>query len=220
MDELLPPTRSKWQRALALLALLESSLAWCEERLGALESWGCSPLGSGDTELWPSLVNHWTASLLFQKNRLLLRPYMPLCWDLVTRWERLCPTTHRTHVPYAVFAAMMSLAISWLWTSWAAITGLAFYGPARIGECLAVVRRNILLPSDLLAGSDGSCYVRLSEPKSRHRGMGRSQHLSIKVPGFVTFLERVLAGAHPSLQVFVASAASYSCCRRWRFPKK
>ncbi|CAE7913453.1 unnamed protein product, partial [Symbiodinium necroappetens] len=32
----------------------------------------------------------------FQKERLALRPYMPMCWDLTTRWERLCPTVHRT----------------------------------------------------------------------------------------------------------------------------
>ena len=35
----------------------------------------------------------------YQKNRVLLRPYMPLCWELATRWERLRPPQHGPSQP-------------------------------------------------------------------------------------------------------------------------
>ena len=58
----------------------------------------------------------------YQKNKLLLRPYMPLCWDLVTRWERVQPTRHREPVPWALIRAILALAGTGfallLWPDW------------------------------------------------------------------------------------------------------
>ena len=59
----------------------------------------------------------------FQKNRLALRPFMPLCWDLVSRWERLQPTTHREPVPLALVKALLSLALSWNWVRFVVVAG-------------------------------------------------------------------------------------------------
>ena len=103
----------------------------------------------------------------FQKERLTLRPYMPLCWDLATRWERLCPTAHRTPIPYALARAVISLALALGWARFAAVVGLSFFGTARVGEPLRAHRGAILLSRDLLLDDLPTCYVRVEAPLIR-----------------------------------------------------
>ena len=140
-----------------------------------------------------------------QKNRLLLRPYMPLCWDLVTRWERICPTVHRNPVPLSVAKAMMSLALGWGWPRMVAVIGLPFHGVARVGEHLGAVRSCLLLPCDILEEETSSLYVWVEKPKTGNRGSGRVQHFVVREPDFVFFAqdgsdapEAPLCGASPS----------------------
>ncbi|CAE7648407.1 Cdk10, partial [Symbiodinium necroappetens] len=151
----------------------------------------------------------------FQKERLTLRPYMPMCWDLTTRWERLCPTAHRTPVPYALARAVISLSLALGWARFAAVVGLSFYGTARVGEPLRAHRGAILLPSDLLLDELPACYVRVEAPKTSHRGTGRVQHFVVREPSFVKFLERLLANDPLTQKLFPASAATFR--RRWDY---
>ena len=116
----------------------------------------------------------------YQKNQLLLRPYMRLCWDLVTRWERICPTVHRNPVPVSVAKAMMSLALGWGWPRMAAVIGLSFHGVARVGEPLGAVRSCLLLPCDILEEETSSLYVRVEKPKTGNRGSGRVQQSVVR----------------------------------------
>ena len=149
----------------------------------------------------------------FQKERLALRPYMPMCWDLTSRWERLCPTAHRTPIPHALARAVIALALSLGWARFAAVVGLSFFGTARVGEPLNAHRGAILLPSDLLLDEIPTCYVRVEAPKTSHRGTGKVQHFVVKEPPFVRFLERLLAGCALEEKLFAASAATFR--RRW-----
>ena len=149
----------------------------------------------------------------FQKERLALRPYMPMCLDLTSRWERLCPTAHRTPIPHALARAVIALALSLGWARFAAVVGLSFFGTARVGEPLNAHRGAILLPSDLLLDEIPTCYVRVEAPKTSHRGTGKVQHFVVKEPPFVRFLERLLAGCALEEKLFAASAATFR--RRW-----
>lgn len=151
----------------------------------------------------------------FQKEQLTLRPYMPMCWDLTTRWERLCPTAHRTPVPYALARAVISFSLALGWARFAAVVGLSFFGAARVGEPLRAHRGAILLPSDLLLEALPTCFVRVEAPKTSHRGTGRVQHFSVKEPAFVKFLERLLANDRLTERLFPASAATFR--RRWDY---
>ncbi|CAE7735652.1 unnamed protein product, partial [Symbiodinium necroappetens] len=151
----------------------------------------------------------------FQKERLSLRPYMPLCWDLATRWERLCPTAHRTPIPYALVRAMISLGLALGWARFAAVVGLSFYGTARVGEPLRAHRGAILLPCDLLVDETPVCYVRVEAPKTGHRGAGKVQHFVVGEAAFVRFLERLLARSPLEEKLFPASAATFR--RRWNY---
>ena len=151
----------------------------------------------------------------FQKERLSLRPYMPLCWDLATRWERLCPTAHRTPIPYALVRAMISLGLALGWARFAAVVGLSFYGTARVGEPLRAHRGAILLPCDLLVDELPVCYVRVEAPKTGHRGAGKVQHFVVREAKFVRFLEKLLSRSPLEEKLFPASAATFR--RRWDF---
>ena len=149
----------------------------------------------------------------FQKENLLLRPYMPLCWDLVSRWERVCPTAHRTPIPHALAKAVISVALGFGWPRFAAVVGLSFYGTARVGEPLLAKRSAVLLPQDLLLDDLPTCYVRVEAPKSAHRGTGRVQHFVVRQAVFVDFLSRLLGGRPLEERIFSATASTFR--RRW-----
>ncbi|CAE7720841.1 unnamed protein product, partial [Symbiodinium necroappetens] len=149
----------------------------------------------------------------FQKENLLLRPYMPLCWDLVTRWERVCPTAHRTPIPHALAKAVISVALGFGWPRFAAVVGLSFYGTARVGEPLLAKRSAVLLPQDLLLDDLPTCYVRVEAQKSAHRGTGRVQHFVVRQAVFVDFLSRLLGGRPLEERIFSATASTFR--RRW-----
>lgn len=148
-----------------------------------------------------------------QKNRFELRPFLPLCWDLLTCWERIRPPIHRTPLPKAVFEAMMSLALQRGWVRWACVTGLAFYGVARLGEPLRAARSDLLLPSDLLDSELSGCFLQIRKPKSGFRGRGVVQHCSIKQPEFVRFLDWHLSGLAGEEPLYPGSAHAYR--NRW-----
>ena len=134
-------------------------------------------------------------------------------WSWLARWERLQPTTHRVPLPYAVLKAMIALALSWNWTRFAVVTGLAFFGAARPGEVLKACRAHVLLPADVLDCNLEACYVRIENPKSRNRGTGRVQHFAVREADFVRFLGVALQADKPETLLFPASPSTYR--RRW-----
>ena len=71
-----------------------------------------------------------------------------VCWELVTRWEALEPLAHRPPLPSKLCEALASLAIAWKWPRIALVLLLSFHGILRIGETLAVLRRDLVLPAE------------------------------------------------------------------------
>ena len=113
------------------------------------------------------------------------------CWEMINRWEVAEPPDHRTPLPLSLYKAMMTTALLWKWERFASILGLAFFGIARPGEPLKEIRSSLLLPSDLLEFGSTTAYLKIQSPKTRRRGGGRIQHLTIDEPSFVSFLEAV-----------------------------
>ena len=91
--------------------------------------------------------------------------------------------------------------------------GLAFYGISRPGEVIREVRKNLILPSDLLEDGKSLCYLRLIDPKSRRRGRGRLQHLSLTDEAFIRFLERHYRNQVEDFPIYGGSASAFR--RRW-----
>ena len=102
-------------------------------------------------------------------------------WDLLSKWEKLEQTLHRTPMPEPVVVAMISVAIAWGWYAWACATLFCFRGCCRIGEVLSAFRGDLLTPDDLLQ-DDRRFYIVFREPKTRGRG-ARVQHATVVLDG-------------------------------------
>ena len=74
--------------------------------------------------------------VFLQQNFVTAKPYIGICWAMVTRWELVEPTIHRIPLPTAIFRAMVTVAIKWEWYRFAGVLCLAFLGIARPGEPL------------------------------------------------------------------------------------
>ena len=114
-----------------------------------------------------------------QKQVLGARPFISMAWEMVSRWEAIEPPVHSCPLPEPMLKAMFVLAYSWQMERWAAVTLLAFYGLARIGEVLRCRRRDLLLPLDLLDDELLAVYLNFRESKTATRGRPRIQHTSV-----------------------------------------
>lgn len=157
------------------------------------------------------VYRHFVISL--QKQVLSARPFISELWDMVSRWESLEPTTHRTPLPAAIFRAMMNVALTWKWFRFAATLGIAFYGIGRPGEAICARRRNLILPSDMMSEDRRVAYLQVNEPKARRRGKGKLQHMSIYDSDFIDFLERFAVFLSAENTIFHSSSSSFR--RRW-----
>ena len=134
-------------------------------------------------------------------------------WQLISKWEQLEPIEHRSPMPVGVLRAMIAVAICWRWYRWAGVTLLAFFGICRPGEVLQAARDDLLLPEDLIAEAQEVIYLKVRTPKSRRRGLGRSQHAKIVDPQVVRFCASVFGSLKRGVPLFHASPSAYR--RRW-----
>ena len=148
-----------------------------------------------------------------QQNLVLVKPYMGICWNMVTRWELIEPTVHRVPLPFAVFRAMIGVALGWNWKRFSAILVLGFFGIARPGEPLAAYRKELILPRDMMEEEAEVCYLKILKPKTRHRGRGVIQHISLSDPQYIRFLDAVYGSSSAAERLFDCSPSAFR--RRW-----
>ena len=127
-------------------------------------------------------------------------------WDVLARWEEICPVERRIPLPEILFRAMFAAAVFKGWKRWAATLLLGFEGIARIGEVLAAFRRDLVLPCDLFDCDYSAAFLRVRKPKSR-------RHLKIDRPEVVSFLEHVFSELDSFLPLFPLSASVFRA--RW-----
>ena len=109
--------------------------------------------------------------------------------------------------------AIMSCAVLWMWHRFAAVVGISFFGISRPGEPLRDLRKHLILPRDLLQENFQTAYLRIENPKSRRRGIGKVQHLSIEMPLFVEYLDSVYKDDERHEPLLRCSASAFR--RRW-----
>jgi hypothetical protein len=98
-------------------------------------------------------------------------------WDVDRKWQVEEPVTHRTPLPASTFRAAFVIALLFGFIPFAATLLLGFLGGLRPGELLRIIRRTILLPSDLGA-DDQIIFVVIEKPKTRKRSAA-TQHVII-----------------------------------------
>lgn len=133
-------------------------------------------------------------------------------WDLLAKWELLQPTVHRLPLPRIILDAMLSLAVSWGWWRWAAITALGYHGAMRIGEVLRSTRADLMLPEEALL-SMPVCFVNVSAPKPGRRGKGRVQHARITDADTITLCRAAFCGLNGRMFLYPAAPSTYR--KRW-----
>eukprot|EP00438_Fugacium_kawagutii_P032685 Skav221346 [mRNA] locus=scaffold1845:125657:130120:- [translate_table: standard] len=140
-----------------------------------------------------------------------VKPVLGPAWETVSKWELQEPIQRRPPIPKPVLLAMASVALSWGWVRWTAVTLAGFFSVSRLGELLRVKRSEILTPSDLLQ-SEKIIYIRFSTPKTRRRG-ARIQYTTIEDAEVVRFLCKVWNGLEPTAFLYPASQSAYRS--RW-----
>lgn len=185
------------------------SLLSCPATLGVLISaFGKHIFEQGQSiYLLRQLITH------VQRENPMTRPHLQSCWQLVSKWEIIEPTVHRTPLPLVIFRAMMSLSIGWGWLRTAGIIALTFFGICRPGETLSGLREDLLLPSDLVAEDASQVFFKIRNPKGRRRGLGRVQHSKISDLSIANFLQKVFGQLRKDDPLFPGSPASFR--RRW-----
>ena len=132
---------------------------------------------------------------------------------MVTRWELVEPTIHRTPLPTAIFRAMMTVALSWKWFRFSGVLCLAFLGIARPGEPLSACRSELVLPRDMMTDDNSVAYLKVLKPKTRHRGKGNIQHISVHETEFILFLDSVFGAVPKEDRLYACSPSAFR--RRW-----
>ena len=203
----------------------ELFLTWCRERLSGdpLSLFLTVPLflahairryGDLDFAAGGSLLYFRHLVLAAQRKVPTLKPYVSICWDLASRWERIEPTQHRAPVPEILVRAMVSVAWHFGWRRWCGITLVCFYGIARAGEVLKCCRQDLLLPCDMMFEC-GDAFLVLKQSKTSYRGSAKVQHLKISSEQAVKLLTVVFREAHPQERLFCGTAQTFR--RRWDF---
>lgn len=143
-----------------------------------------------------------------------LKPFVSICWDLASRWEKAEPTRHRPPVPETLVEACVALSWCFGWRRWAAVTLLAFFGIARAGEVLRCCRADLLPPEDAMYETAAAFLVfRIS--KTMYRQNARVQHVKIENRYVIKLLATVYRGVEPSEKLYDGSAHVFR--RRWDF---
>ena len=116
-------------------------------------------------------------------------------------------------LPISIFKAMIGVALGWKWRCFAGILTFGFLGIARPGEPLAAFRKDLILPRDMLSEDGGIAYLRILKPKTRFRGGGRTQHVSVHDHEFVLLLDSVFGDLPPEDRLLECSPGAFR--RRW-----
>lgn len=132
-----------------------------------LKEYGCHLFGEGKSLFCFRHLVVYTSSPLSVPNPI---------YNAAGTWCRngkfVSSPTHRVPIPEPVAKAIMACAILWGWRRFASVVGISYFGISRPGEPLRAERRHYLLQEDCR-----TAYVRIDNPKSRRRGLGKVQHL-------------------------------------------
>ena len=160
-----------------------------------------------------SLSNLRHLILAAQRKVPTFRPFAHVTWELVQRWEKMEPVSHRVPVPEPLVKALAVVAWNFGWRRWCCCTLLTFYGIGRIGEVLRTRRGHLVLPRDILEKRAGVAYLRLDSSKTSFRSGSRIQHLKITDEIVVKLLEKTYYSVPPEVLLYDGTPGIYR--RRW-----
>ena len=141
------------------------------------------------------------------------RPFAHVAWEMVQRWEKMEPVSHRVPVPEPMVISLAVMAWQFGWRRWACCTLITFYGIGRIGEVLAARRGHLVLPKDILEKEKKVAFLRLDSSKTSYRSGSKVQHLKITDDIVVKLLEKTYYSVPPEVFLYDGTPGIYR--RRW-----
>lgn len=87
-------------------------------------------------------------------------------WDLAFAWVTDEPHAHHPAMPLSVVLAFSGLALLWGWPVEASLLLMTWTGILRIGEALAALRKDLVLPQDAAPGT-WFALLQIRQPKTR-----------------------------------------------------
>ena len=119
--------------------------------------------------------------------RAILRRSIGAAWDLAFMWRSHEPTEHHAAMPHQILLGVLSTCLVWGWLREAACFALAWGALLRIGEVVAAVRADIVLPCDL-QNSVSYLLLRIAEPKTRFKS-ARHQAGKLEQPDLILVVQ-------------------------------
>ena len=171
-------------------------------------------MGDSCTSLDDRITTMLRLSMLCQGRRPRIRRNLQPAWDLAYAWLRNEPPTHHLALPWQCLLSLLSTALCWGWASVAGIIALSLGEVlTRIGEALAALRSQLVLPQDVENTSD-FILLQINEPKTRFRA-ARHQVAKVDQPQLVRLIEIVFRDLQPQQKLWPFSGQTM----RLRFQK-
>lgn len=142
-----------------------------------------------------------------------LRKQLPFSWKLASTWAALEPAEHRRPLPVVLYRALVVTTVCAGSRRLAAVCIVAFMGLARIGEVLRATRGSLVLLEDVLFDPIDKLYLEMVSPKSRYRGGGARQNISVSGLLEVTFVGCVLRPLPGDSKLYLCADATFRA--RW-----
>ena len=133
-----------------------------------------------------------------------LRRLLTGAWDLAFSWLREEPGEHHVACPFQIMLALLSLAILWGWPTVAGIISLSWGAVCRIGEVLASLRKDLILPADV-GYTSNAVFLRVQEPKTRYRA-ARHQMTRLEYEDLVQLISTAFGKMQPWQRLWPHSA--------------
>ena len=124
-------------------------------------------------------------------------------WDLAFAWVVDEPHAHHPAMPLSIVLAFASLSLLWGWSVEAALLLMTWTGILRIGEVLAAVRGDLILPQDSAPGIEYA-LLQIRLPKTRGSA-ARHQSARIDPVDVVALLSSVFGGKDRSEKLWPLS---------------
>ena len=134
------------------------------------------------------------------------RPFLSVAWQIDKKWQIHEPGECRSVLPAVIVRAAACIGCLWGWMNWTALFLLGFAAMLHPAEMISLVRRDLILPSDLFHDTS-SLFVKVRDPKTAR--FARRQHGRIDDESIINFVAAVYEGLPLDARLYPASMATF-----------
>ena len=134
------------------------------------------------------------------------RPFLSPAWQIDKKWQIHEPGECRSVLPVTVVKAACCLGCLWGWLNFTGLFLLGFSAMLHPSEMMSLVRRDLILPSDVLYESS-SLFIKVRDPKTAR--FARRQHGRVDDPSIINYVEAVFSQLPLDSRLYPASMTTF-----------